>query len=408
MASSGKARYLELVGARGYKMLARWNGCLSALVALVGCTTPYRPAVLVAGSAPFPGIASLIEQSTSKQVDVLMVHGMCTHTQEDARKSIDNLLAAMDANIQPEPPKKGLGPQDMGGIAVESKTATVGGASVRFSALVWSPLTTPLKKQLNYDDTGSPTDCSLAGECKPTRAKLNGSLNDGLLNDCLSDVLIYQGQSQLVIRQKLVKAITKVVEDSEASARATGMSLGPFVLVSESLGSKMSFDALKWLLDAPGATPEKAAGDSALDRLTLIFMLANQLPILGLAEQSIGTGARTLSTPESGYDSLQHLLQRKSRLESTPMYSKSTEPGAISTTKLTVVAFTDPNDLLSYRILPSLNAAPDIGVADVLVSNDSTYLGFLELPNRAHTDYRINPDVTRLIACGSIGSKLCK
>jgi hypothetical protein len=75
---------------------------------------------------------------------------------------------------------------------------------------------------------------------------------------------------------------------------------------------------------------------------------------------------------------------------------------------MALVAFTDPNDLLSYRLLPSRYAVPGIDVADVLVSNDWTYLGLLELPNTAHTDYRLNQDVTRLIACGSIGSKLCK
>jgi hypothetical protein len=45
-------------------------------------------------------------------------------------------------------------------------------------------------------------------------------------------------------------------------------------------------------------------------------------------------------------------------------------------------------------------AAPDVAVADVLVSNDRTWLGLLENPLTAHLDYLGNPDVGALIACG--------
>lgn len=52
--------------------------------------------------------------------------------------------------------------------------------------------------------------------------------------------------------------------------------------------------------------------------------------------------------------------------------------------ELTVVALADPNDLLSYRLLPSRNASPAVHVADVLVSNQPTYLGVLEDLATAH------------------------
>ena len=68
--------------------------------------------------------------------------------------------------------------------------------------------------------------------------------------------------------------------------------------------------------------------------------------------------------------------------------------------ELTLVALTDPNDLLSYRLLPSRYASPMVHVADVLVSNQPTYFGLLENPATAHTGYFSNPDVGRLIACG--------
>ena len=65
-----------------------------------------------------------------------------------------------------------------------------------------------------------------------------------------------------------------------------------------------------------------------------------------------------------------------------------------------MVAFTDPNDLLSYRLLPARYAAPDVAVADALVSSAMTWMGMLENPMTAHLDYMGNPDVGEMIACG--------
>jgi hypothetical protein len=75
---------------------------------------------------------------------------------------------------------------------------------------------------------------------------------------------------------------------------------------------------------------------------------------------------------------------------------------------LTLVAFNDPNDLLSYRLLPSRYATEDVAVADVLVSNDKTYIGFVERPDTAHTEYTANKDVATAIACGIPKSKRCR
>jgi hypothetical protein len=76
--------------------------------------------------------------------------------------------------------------------------------------------------------------------------------------------------------------------------------------------------------------------------------------------------------------------------------------------RLAVVAFTDPNDLLSYRLLPARYTAPDVAVADVLVSNDSSWLGLVENPMTAHLDYLANPDVGTMIACGFPSERFCR
>jgi hypothetical protein len=105
-----------------------------------------------------------------------------------------------------------------------------------------------------------------------------------------------------------------------------------------------------------------------------------------------GTGAMPAQ------DALQHFLDLRRRQPNRR---------AEALQRLAVVAFTDPNDLLSYRLLPARYAAPDVAVADVLVSNDTTWLGWIENPLTAHLDYLANPDVATMIACGLPSSAIC-
>lgn len=380
----------------------RISWLLSLMVApfLAGCTTPYSPPVFVAGGHDFPGLVGLVEKSGGRPVDVLLVHGMCTHDQVWANNVIDGLVKAVDSNFKADSSsRQAIQPAAAPAITIVPRTVTLAGGTVNFSALVWSPLTAGLKSQLAYDSTGNPSDCSVPGECKPKRASLNGRLKDVLLNDCLSDAVIYQGESRQAIRSAMVAAITKVVGDSEAKARAAGVTPGPLMLVTESLGSKVTFDALAEMVEGSASPQSKLAGDSAVARLGLVMMGANQLPILGLADQSVDVaGARISAAGSAPQDALTRLL----RLTDRPKLTQG------SFSRLSLVAFTDPNDLLSYRLQASRYASPKVDVTDVLVSNDSTYFGFLERPDTAHTGYRSNAAVASLIACGKPKSAKCR
>jgi hypothetical protein len=337
------------------------------LAVLAACSTPYRPPVVVHDSATFPGIASIVAEAGTRPVDVLLVHGMCTHDTGWAERQIDRITGIVEDHAPT--PAATAAP----GVEVVERTRRLAGGTVRFHALVWSPLTAGLKRQLDFDMTGTPTDCTAAGACKPKRAALNGYVKDNLLNDCLSDAVIYQGESHVAIRDAMVRTISQVLENDPASE-------APLVVVAESLGSKMLFDALSAMLES-WQPQTRALGQQAARRLGLLFMTGNQLPILGLAEQ------RTIA-PQ---DALQRFLDLRRR-----------QPNRRADTlqRLAVVAFTDPNDLLSYRLLPARYTAPDVAVADVLVSNDSTWLGLIENPMTAHLDYLANPDVGTMIACG--------
>jgi hypothetical protein len=352
---------------------------------LAACSTPYRPPIVVRDSTPFPGIANLVQTGSGRPLDVILVHGMCTHGAAWASHGIDRIAGVVSANV-PEP--AALAAE---GIQVVERTQQIGGTPVRFHALIWSPLTAPLKRQLDYDNTGTPSDCSAAGngECKPKRASLNGYVKDQLLNDCLSDAVIYEGDSHDAIRDAMVESISRIIERNPNGDRT-------LAVVAESLGSKILFDALSSMLESQQPRTREL-GQQAARRLGLLYMAGNQLPILGLAEQNIGQRPDTRSA--TGSDSLQRFLELRRR---------QAVPRAETVARLAVVAFTDPNDLLSYRLLPARYAAPDVAVADVLVSNARTWLGLIENPVAAHLDYLENPDVGDLIACGWPRAASCR
>ena len=347
---------------------------------LAACATPYRPPLVVRDSAPFPGIVNLVQADRGRPLDVILVHGMCTHDAGWANSSIDRIAGVVSAAV---PTQAAPGSN---GIQLIERTQQIGGTPVRFHALVWSPLTTPLKRQLDYDNTGTPADCSATGtgECKPKRAYFNGYVKDNLLNDCLSDAVIYEGASRDAIRDAMIESISRILESNPNGDRS-------LAVVAESLGSKILFDALSAMLESRQPRIQ-ALGLQASRRLGLLFMSGNQLPILGLAEQDIAQrGLRQDARAAQEPDALRRFLELRRR---------QSAPRAETVARLAVVAFTDPNDLLSYRLLPARYAAQDVAVADVLVSNAGNWLGLIENPMPAHLDYLAKPEVGDLIACG--------
>jgi hypothetical protein len=365
------------------------------LALLVACSTPYNAPVVVRGSPPFPGLASMIAQDPVRGVDVIMVHGMCTHDTAWAHRNMDRIVNSIDASYVPKPSTTTAAEENQ--IQIVERSDQVGGGMVRFHAVVWSPLVGQLKQQLAYDSTGSPTDCAKDAECKPKRAQFNGQLKEKMLNDCLSDAMIYQGQGHRQIKKAIVETVAKLLQETE---RRADNQPGPLVMVAESMGSKILFDALSDMMQPEAPEQLHALAQRAAQRLAIVFMISNQLPILGLAEQQIDQAVPGQEPGGLRADALERFL--------TLRRAQSRAPQNKAATRLAIVAFTDPNDLLSYRLQPSRYSAVDVVVADVLVSNSRTWISMFENPFAAHMDYLKNEDVGAIVACGWPRSAACR
>ena len=147
------------------------------------------------------------------------------------------------------------------------------------------------------------------------------------------------------------------------------------------------------------ASRASSSVDRASARTALVFMFANQLPILHLARQALelsepGVGAeggRTGSRPTALQSSLARFLMR-----STPEV-----PARRATHPVRVISFNDRNDLLSYRLLSRGEPiAERLDVIGVPGRDAVSVLGLFAAPTKAHNGHWSNPAVLRLLVCG--------
>jgi hypothetical protein len=269
-----------------------------------------------------------------------------------------------------------------------------------FYELTWSEITAEEKALLSYDNSG---------EYSFRRAEINNLLKQ-FSNDTGPDPIIYLGES----RQDILVAFTQsfcwmmssnwadLPSDGKQTCTLSSPSLHKnlqadhYAFVSHSLGSRITIDGLQRiasLLSQNGPT-EQAQGNIAnklagalKNKKISIYMMSNQLPMLQLGRK----------LPEvSG----QHQQYCNTNGE---QYDKR----IISATS--IIAFSDPNDILSYAIPQGftekyLDSRLCIDVTNININVakiiDAFGLGKLANPLDAHIGYETDDRVVALIAQG--------
>ena len=83
--------------------LAEFVLCLSVNCVLMGCATPYSTPSIEPDTVSFNGVRDALSNS-SEAPDILLVHGMCTHTVNDLQGA--NAALAKALNMEPQTPEK--------------------------------------------------------------------------------------------------------------------------------------------------------------------------------------------------------------------------------------------------------------------------------------------------------------
>lgn len=286
-----------------------------------------------------------------------------------------------------------------------------GGRVLNLFELSWDRATELLQKNLLELDEAYAETVELDENLDPLadgrdreadRAYVNRWLKK-FVNRQLGDPVIYLGSYGDSIRQVVAEGLFKI-----AAVEGTNADY-PYAIISDSLGSRVAFDTLNCVLgssDSAGCTaarisaqriPERTMKLRRLsDNTVQVFMNANQLPFLAMS---------TVTAPSKSESETDWLKRFPCETPMLPVKSLK-QPQAVQ-----VVAFTDPNDALSYHLtrrfrahcsgLPGA-AQTVVQFVNVRISNARwNYLFLFADPYRAHSDgFRENDAAIRLLVHG--------
>jgi hypothetical protein len=163
-----------------------------------------------------------------------------------------------------------------------------------------------------------------------------------VINDGLADAVLYVGQYGSVLRSAVTVALCRFLDGTYSNERCEDAKPPPssVAFISHSLGSVMLFDSIEDLARLGSSIQVNAA----ISRTRLFLMFANQRPLLELSA-SAPVEMEPLITSSSGLGGrLDRFLERIG--PAIDLAASPREP-------LHVIAFTDPSDLLSYKLQQS-------------------------------------------------------
>jgi hypothetical protein len=267
-----------------------------------------------------------------------------------------------------------------------------------FYELTWSEITRDQKALLAFDNSGAYSF---------RRAEVNDMLKK-FSNDTGPDPIIYLGGSRELILRSFAQAFCWMGKDNWNEIPKEGrhgcdftnglsdnLNQDEFVFISHSLGSRITIDGITRIvsmLESPEKkstlhTINKATREALQKKNVQIFMLSNQLPMLQLGrELPEATGQRSDYCNANGSKYRSRLFDETS-----------------------IVAFSDPNDLLSYAIPHDfsekyLDSRLCINVTNININVakvfDAFGLGKMANPMEAHVGYSKDDRVVALIAKG--------
>ncbi|MDP2571765.1 hypothetical protein Q8W40_06220 [Vibrio penaeicida] len=353
---------------------------------ITACTSPYSPPEMEK-TATFEGLMTNKTNSISYRTIIVMVHGMCEKPSDWARKPINSIVEKAGYHGPVEEKDLGYyfpnGSTSTGFPYLREYEVSDEKSELKFYAYHYS----------DWNQIRNSGELDIQGKS----AYLNKKVKDTLVSGCFSDVTTYAGSKGIKIREYLAKSMAKVQEMNPESSTIKNR----IFFISSSLGSKVLRDVL---MCAPHPsqhsdyTVNQSITKSLMAQSSTVFMASNQIPLLSPLNncKPIKTNRSAKTEQEEFYsNSLAAAL------------SDSIESKQNGGSKINVVAYTDPSDLLSYPVsnygTTATSSNSQVTVHNVKVSNTSTWFWFVTNALESHMGYLSNPDVIASMICGSDG-----
>ena len=354
------------------------------------------------------GLESLFREQENKRrggesgriLKVLMVHGIGKHIPGYSGRFTEHLMREFGLDVREQDykkiilrePRAGEGP--LGTLRVSRYTNKERTRELLFYELTWSEITEPEKAIIEFDDS---TEYSFR------RASLNALLKK-FLNSHVPDSLVFLGEPQIQILSSVRQSfcwmthgnwndyadVTDETCNLVSSERVKHLQDDDFVIVTHSLGSRIAIDTMQYFgnLSTTTEATQLAGLREALQGMEVrVYMLANQLPLLEMGQKRAVVRNQVGSYCRPGGERFDQRVFGR----------------------LSIYAFSDPNDILSYPIPPKFvgeyvdsRLCPSPTNITINVAESIDLFGFGEFadPSEAHSGYDHDERVISLIAHG--------
>ncbi len=273
------------------------------------------------------------------------------------------------------------------------------------SYLLWAPLTEQVKCDLAAEDNDAPPKQAFAAFAKD------------FIDDKLADSLLYSGAYREKVMRPSVQAALCLVTGGHWRAQdrtcVPGDYQDPTVIITHSLGGYMLMDAIQAELRAEDCQPNlptaraRGPAEKILENTPVIYMMANQLALLDLSTlRRDPLAPKTIAEKSAGEAVTKQFAKCWLAARARSKTGAPVGPGETAPPKSQVVAFSDPNDILSWRLEPKNLKLPrpdwgEVAVTNVYLSNNEFSVPSLfSDPVNAHTGYFVNPTVMDMLICG--------
>jgi len=352
----------------------------------------------------FTGLQPHLNHVKEGRMKVLMVHGVGDHQPGYSTEFFEKLARALNLSVTAKVVKNiQLADREnldkpLGNLRINRYLNTEGTQELLFYELTWSEITAQEKAVLAYDNSG---------EYSFRRAKVN-DLMKRFSNDTSPDPIIYLGEHRRDILLSFSQSFCWMTyghwHDLPTKTKAvctipdnTTVNDDQYAFISHSLGSRITIDGLQRIATVLSDQRRFNHSDNKVNKLAIrqalkhkiipIYMMSNQLPMLQLGRKLPEvSGQKSAYCNPNGEKYSQRLFAR------TP-----------------IIAFSDPNDLLSYALPPAfvnqyLDSRLCIDVTNVNINVAYVYdifdLGKMANPIEAHVGYDTDDRVIALIAKG--------
>ncbi|MFO1068241.1 MAG: hypothetical protein U1E14_06925 [Geminicoccaceae bacterium] len=347
------------------------------------------------------GLGPIVEGDTGRPaLKLLYVHGIGTHLVGHGAELINNVGRALGLDVRAPRTKRielqalPFPGETVGELNLTRLTDQARQRDLVFMELTWSGINAEAKEALAFDSSDV---------YQSRRASLNGTLRS-FVNDVAPDPVAYAGVRGTRIMSSVLQSICWAFSTtwSALPENTVGKTCGPelagfgsrvdvdeLAIITHSLGSRATLDALARIAKALPEADERyrSFANSLRQHDLTVFMLSNQLPLL---EAGANRAPITGQADQFCGDASPRAAERFVR-------------------NLNVVAFSDPNDLMSYPVpeawarkyLDSRLCA-NVTNIDINVATISSVLGIGNLANplAAHTGYAADERVGGILAKG--------